>query len=45
MRIKLIDRVFSPGDLAAIEAAVREVESRSPGEVVPYAVDHSDAYE
>jgi putative membrane protein len=44
VRIRLIDRVFSPGDLAAIEAAVRDVESRSPGEVVPYAVDHSDAY-
>ena len=45
MRIRLIDRVFSPGDFAAIEAAIRELESRSPGEVVPYAVDHSDPYE
>jgi putative membrane protein len=44
MRIRLVDRLFSPADLAAIEAAVREVESRSPGEVVPYAVDHSDGY-
>ena len=35
---------FSPDDLAAIEAAVRDVESRSPGEIVPYAIDRSDAY-
>jgi hypothetical protein len=39
-----LDTAFSPDDLAAIEAAVREVESRSPGEVVPYATDRSDAY-
>ncbi len=39
-----LDTAFSPDDLAAIEAAVREVESRSPGEVVPYAADRSDAY-
>ena len=25
-------------------AAVRDVETRSPGEIVPYAVDRSDAY-
>jgi putative membrane protein len=35
---------FSAEDLASVEAAVRDVESRSPGEVVPYAVDHSDSY-
>jgi putative membrane protein len=35
---------FSPADLAAIEAAVRDVESRVPGEVVPYSVEHSDRY-
>ena len=39
-----LDAAFSPDDLAAIEAAVREVESRSPGEIVPYATDRSDAY-
>jgi putative membrane protein len=39
-----LDTAFSPDDLAAIEAAVHEVESRSPGEVVPYATDRSDAY-
>jgi len=35
---------FSRKDLGAIEEAVREVEARSPGEVVPYAVDRSDGY-
>jgi len=39
-----LDSTFSPDDLAAIAAAVRDVESRSPGEVVPYAADRSDAY-
>ena len=39
-----LDTTFSGDDLAAIEAAVREVEARSPGEIVPYAVDRSDAY-
>lgn len=36
--------MFSREDLDAIQAAVREVEARSPGEVVPYGVDRSDAY-
>ena len=36
--------MFSSADLAAIEAAVHDVESRSPGEVVPYSVEHSDVY-
>ena len=40
-----VDRAFSPRDLLAIESAVREVEARSPGQVVPYAVDHSDGYD
>jgi len=44
-RIAQIDRAFSPRDLLAIESAVREVEARSPGQVVPYAVDHSDGYD
>jgi putative membrane protein len=39
-----LDSTFSPDDLAAIAAAVRDVESRSPGEIVPYAADRSDAY-
>jgi putative membrane protein len=39
-----LDSTFSPDDLAAIAAAVHDVESRSPGEIVPYAADRSDAY-
>lgn len=39
-----LDRAFSNVDLDTIETAVRDVETRSPGEVVPYAVDRSDAY-
>lgn len=35
---------FSRADLEAIEIAVREAEVRSAGEIVPYAVDHSDRY-
>ena len=38
------DGAFSSEDLAAIRAAVLDVESRSPGEVVPYAVTRSDPY-
>ena len=39
-----LDRAFSPADLAAVEAAVHQVETRSPGEIVPYAVERSDGY-
>ena len=39
-----LDRAFSRDDLAAIDLAVREAEARSPGEIVPYAVDRSDPY-
>lgn len=39
-----LERFFSPADNAAIEAAVRDVESRSAGEIVPYAVERSDRY-
>jgi putative membrane protein len=39
-----IERFFTPADHAAIEAAVREVEGRSAGEIVPYAVERSDRY-
>jgi putative membrane protein len=38
------DRVFGADERAAVEAAVREVEARSAGEIVPYVVDRSDAY-
>ncbi len=40
-----VERFFSPADLEEIEAAVRAAESRSAGEIVPYAVSHSDHYE
>jgi putative membrane protein len=39
-----IERFLSPADHAAIEAAVREAEGRSAGEIVPYAVERSDRY-
>jgi putative membrane protein len=39
-----LDRFFSPADHQAIEAAVREAEARSAGEIVPYAVERSDRY-
>ena len=39
-----LERFFSPADHAAIEAAVREAETRSAGEIVPYAVERSDRY-
>jgi putative membrane protein len=39
-----LERFFSPADHVAIEAAVREVEGRSAGEIVPYAVERSDRY-
>jgi putative membrane protein len=39
-----LEQFFSQADHAAIEAAVREVEARSAGEIVPYAVEHSDRY-
>lgn len=39
-----LDRFFSAADHRAIEAAVREAEARSAGEIVPYAVERSDRY-
>jgi putative membrane protein len=38
------DRFFSEADREAIRAAVREAESRTSGEIVPYVVDQSDDY-
>jgi putative membrane protein len=39
-----VDRFLREEDLAAIEAAVREAETASGGEIVPYLADASDAY-
>lgn len=39
-----LERFFSPPDHAAIEAAIRELEAQSAGEIVPYAVERSDHY-
>lgn len=39
-----VDRFLRAEDLAAVEAAVREAETASGGEIVPYVVDASDAY-
>lgn len=39
-----VDRFLRAEDLAAVEAAVREAEAASGGEIVPYVVDASDAY-
>jgi putative membrane protein len=38
------DQFFSEADLEAIRATVREAESRTSGEIVPYVVDRSDDY-
>jgi putative membrane protein len=38
------DRFFSEADREAIQAAVREAEARTSGEIVPYVVDRSDEY-
>jgi putative membrane protein len=39
-----VEHFFSPADRAAIEAAVREVERGTAGEIVTYAVGRSDQY-
>ena len=39
-----IERFFSEDDLLRIEEAVRAAEGRTSGEIVPYAVERSDAY-
>lgn len=38
------DRFFSQADLDAVQAAVREAEARTSGEIVPYVVERSDEY-
>jgi putative membrane protein len=38
------DRFFSEADREAIQATVREAESRTSGEIVPFVVDRSDEY-
>jgi putative membrane protein len=40
-----VESFFSPADLKEIAAAVHDAEARSAGEIVPYAVSHSDHYE
>jgi putative membrane protein len=40
-----VESFFSPADLKEIEAAVREAEATTAGEIVPYVVSHSDHYE
>ncbi len=40
-----VAKYFSQDDLREIEAAVRAAEQRTAGEIVPYAVSHSDHYE
>jgi putative membrane protein len=39
-----VDRFFSVADHEAVEAAVREAEATTSGEIVPYAVGRSDDY-
>ncbi|HEY3571349.1 MAG TPA: hypothetical protein VGP73_25715 [Thermoanaerobaculia bacterium] len=39
------DRFFSQADLDTIQAAVREAEARTSGEIVPYVVERSDPYQ
>jgi len=38
-------QLFSAGDLELITAAVRQAERKTSGEIVPYFVERSDAYE
>jgi putative membrane protein len=40
-----VKKLFSAGDLERITNAVREAESKTSGEIVPFIVDHSDSYE
>ncbi|HCV43918.1 MAG TPA: hypothetical protein DGH68_10580, partial [Bacteroidetes bacterium] len=38
-------KLFSESDLIRIKVAVEEAEGKTSGEIVPYVVDMSDAYE
>ena len=40
----LSSKLFTQSDLDRISAAVKEAETRTSGEIVPYVVDHSDSY-
>ncbi len=40
-----VEKFFSAADLEAIERAVHAAEAHTSGEIVPYAVSHSDHYE
>jgi putative membrane protein len=42
---KLSFRSFTQSELAKIEASVKDAESKTSGEIVPYVVEHSDHYE
>jgi putative membrane protein len=39
-----VNELFTQADLEAVQAAVREAEARTSGEIVPYVVDESDEY-
>lgn len=40
-----VEKFFSAADLEAVERAVQGAEAHTSGEIVPYAVSHSDHYE
>lgn len=40
-----VARLFSEADRARIQAAVRDAEGKTAGEIVPFVVERSDAYE
>lgn len=40
-----VTKIFPKPDLARIESAVKDAESRTSGEIVPYVVEQSDVYE
>jgi len=40
-----VSRLFSEADRARIQAAVRDAEGKTSGEIVPFLVERSDAYE
>jgi len=42
---KSLTKLFTPDDLNRIEKAVKDAEQRTGGEIVPYVVQASDAYE